>query len=91
MMKWKGIMMIKPDKYLYVLWEDSNNIQYRVGILVRIDNIYYLKTCRKNLGNLNSPYSNGFNGIPSFSPGEFYESKNEIFEFFKRRIRKIRT
>ena len=77
--------MENKDKYFYIKWQDSKKQEYKVGILARINDIFYMM-CHSDQGNENSAYNNGFNGIPSFEVGKLYRSERELFEFFKNRI-----
>lgn len=74
------------DQYLYINWEDNQQNTYRVGILARISNTYYLKTYVKKSDYERDAYSHGYIGIPGFIPGRLYMSTNQLFDFFKRRV-----
>lgn len=74
------------DQYLYINWEDNQKNIYRIGILARISNIYYLKTYVKKSDYERDAYSHGYIGIPGFISGKLYTSTNQLFDFFKRRV-----
>lgn len=78
--------MINPDQYLYINWEDEHRNLYRVGILARIDDVYYLKTFGRKLDAERDAYSHGYVGLPGFIPGEIYKSTNQLFDFFVTRV-----
>ena len=78
---------IEPqDYYLYIDWEDTQKNIYRVGILARISNTYYMKTYPRKENDERDAYAHGYIGIPGFIPGELYKSTNELFDFFQKRI-----
>ena len=74
--------MNKPDQYLYINWEDEHRNLYRIGILARIDDVYYLKTFGKKTDAERDAYSHGYVGLPGFVQGEIYKSTNKLFDFF---------
>lgn len=74
------------DYYLYINWEDNQQNVYRIGVLARISNTYYLKTYAKKSNYERDAYSHGYIGIPGFIPGRLYTSTNQLFDFFKRRV-----
>ena len=67
-------------------WEDDQKNIYRIGILARIDESYYLKTYTKKINDERDAYSHGYVGIPGFIPGKLYKSNSELFDFFKNRV-----
>ncbi len=79
-------MMTNNDTYFFVNWEDTQKNIYRVGLLARIDNVYYLKTISQNQENGRDAYSHGYKGMPAFRPGEIYKSVNGLFDFFVNRV-----
>lgn len=79
-------MMTNNDYYFFVNWEDAQKNTYRVGVLARIDNVYFLKTIAQNPDNSRDAYSHGYTGMPAFRPGEIYKSVNGLFDFFVNRV-----
>lgn len=74
------------DYYLYINWEDSQKNIYRVGILAKINDTYYMRTYERKPNDERDAYSHGYIGIPGFIPGELYKSTNELFDFFQKRV-----
>lgn len=79
--------MEDKDQFFYVKWQDAKGREYKVGILARINDIFYMM-CHSSKNNEKSAYANGFNGIPSFETGKLYRSEIELFDFFKNRVTK---
>ena len=78
--------MNNKDYYFYINWEDDKKNLYRVGILARIEDIYYMKTQRIGAEKERDASSHGYNGIPGFVNGKLYKSERQLFDFFKERI-----
>lgn len=76
---------IENDEFFYINWEDSHKKLYRIGVLARVDGAYFLKTFSPK-GNNRVAFNHGFVGIPGFSTGELYKSKNQLFDFFMSRV-----
>lgn len=74
------------DYYLYINWEDSQKNVYRIGILARIDDTYYMRTYPKKKDDERDAYSHGYIGMPGFIPGRLYKSTNQLFDFFQKRL-----
>lgn len=77
---------ILEDNYLYINWEDHQKNVYRVGILARINDAYYMRTQPKKEDDERDAYSHGYIGMPGFVPGRLYKSENELFDFFQKRL-----
>lgn len=78
--------MENNNHYLYINWEDDQKNMYRVGILAKIDDVYYLRTYTRKPDDERDAYSHGYIGIPGFIPGELYKSTHQLFDFFKNRV-----
>ena len=78
--------MNNKDYYFYINWEDDKRNLYRIGILARIDDIYYMKTQQIGGEKERDASSHGYNGIPGFVNGNLYKSEKELFDFFKERV-----
>lgn len=78
--------MNNKDYYFYINWEDDKKNLYRVGILARIEDIYYMKTQQIGAEKERDASSHGYNGIPGFVKGKLYKSERQLFDFFKERI-----
>lgn len=74
------------DYYFFINWEDNQKNSYRIGILAKIDNTYYLKTYGKKANKERDAYSHGYIGIPGFISGKLYKSTNQVFDFFAQRV-----
>lgn len=74
------------DYYLYVNWEDNQKNIYRIGILARIANTYYLKLSTPKNNSERDAYCHGYAGIPGFISDRLYTSTNQLFDFFKKRV-----
>lgn len=71
------------DYFFYIIWEDSNNNSYKIGILAQIDGDFYLKMNNSNASAL--AFSKGCIGLPGFQLDKIYKS-SQLFDFFKYRI-----
>jgi len=78
--------MINQDSYYYINWEDNQKNLFRIGVLARIDDVYYLKTFAKKGENERDAFSHGYAGLPGFNIGQVYKSTNKLFDFFLNRI-----
>lgn len=74
------------DYYLYVNWEDNQKNIYRIGILARIADTYYLKLSTPKNNYERDAYCHGYAGIPGFISDRLYTSTNQLFDFFKKRV-----
>ena len=82
--------MINQDQFMYINWEDESKNMYRVGILARIDDVYYLLTSKPKANSERDAYSHGYAGLPGFVQGQMYRSTNELFDFFVNRVVKTK-
>ena len=73
----------EKDYFFYINWEDSEMNKYRIGLLAKIGNYYYLKM--KSKKNSSIAYQKGCIGITGFQNERVYKSE-ELFDFFKNRI-----
>ncbi len=73
--------MDSKDYYFNIMWRDGFGKEHKVGVLARIDEMYYLKGRRidKSLGSL------FFRGIPPYYDTKLHASKN-LFDFFRMKI-----
>lgn len=73
--------MMTEDYYFNIIWKDGFEKNHNVGILARINNVYYLmgRKIEKDEGTL------FFRGIPPFNDFKLHKS-NELFSFFKMKI-----
>lgn len=77
------------DYYFFINWEDAQKNLYRVGILAKIQNTYYMRISERKPNDERDAYSHGYIGIPGFIPGELYKSNNELFDFFEKRVSEV--
>lgn len=73
----------EKDYFFYINWEDGELNKYKIGMLAKIGNYYYLKMNSKE--NSSSAYQKGCIGITGFQNERVYKSE-ELFDFFKNRV-----
>ena len=71
------------DYVFYICWENSKNKDYKIGLLAKIDDYYYLKINTKE--HSSAAYEKGCIGLPGFRDDMVYRSEN-LFDFFQNRI-----